>query len=343
MITPVPSVGPSPGNNQNLRAIKSFLLISLSILLIAVLAIVSLLLGVANVTPSMLVDPYTASQAWEILLISRFPRTIALILAGTSMAVAGLIMQMLVRNRFVEPSTAGTVESATLGILVVTLVVPGALIPVKMLIATIFAMTGTLLFLLLLRKVPLRSPFLVPVIGLVLGGVIQAITTFIAYRFDLLQSLHAWSTGDFSGILVGRYEFLWVGLLLAILAYVIADKFTVIGMGEQFTKNLGIPYKRLITIGLIIVSAMSAVVVVTAGTIPFLGLLIPNIVSLFIGDNLRRSIPWVAYTGAVFVLACDIIGRGITYPNEIPIGTVVGVVGSFFFLYLLLGRHARAN
>ena len=145
-----------------------------------------------------------AERAWRLLMVSRIPRTLALLLAGMSLAVAGLIMQMLVRNRYVEPTTAGTVESATLGILVVTLLAPDTPVIGKMLTATGFALAATLLFLALLRRVPLRTPFIVPLIGLILGGVIHAVTTFVAYRYDLLQSLHAWTTGDFSGVLRGR-------------------------------------------------------------------------------------------------------------------------------------------
>lgn len=284
-----------------------------------------------------------SNDGWELLIISRAPRTIALILAGTAMAVAGLIMQMMVRNRYVEPSTAGTVESAILGLLIITLLAPGLPIFVKMIIATIFAIIGTAVFLAILRKLPMGSTFLVPVIGLILGGIIMAITTFIAYQHDLIQSIQVWSTGDFSSVLKGRYELLWLGLILTLIAYAIADRFTVIGMGEQFTTNLGLNHKTLMAIGLAIVAAISALVVVTAGNIPFLGLLIPNLVSLFYGDNLRKAIPWVAYLGAVFVLACDIIGRTIYYPHEVPIGTVVGVIGSILFLYFLLNKRVRFN
>lgn len=88
-------------------------------------------------------------------------------------------------------------------------------------------------------------------------------------------------------------------------------------------------------------SAISAVVVVTAGSIPFLGLIVPNVVSILFGDNMRRSVPWVALLGGLFVLACDIIGRLVVYPYEIPIGTVVGSIGGALFLYLLLRGRSR--
>ncbi|MBP2567291.1 ABC transporter permease [Agrobacterium tumefaciens] len=320
---------------------KSLSLI-LALLLALTLAIVSLFVGVSNVSLVTLFAPDTSTDALRVLLVSRIPRTLALILAGSSMAIAGLIMQMLVRNRFVEPSTAGTTESAGLGLLTVTLIAPDTPIFGKMLVAAVFALAGTALFLRILRQVPLRDVLLVPLIGIMLGGVISAVTTFFAYRFDLLQSLGAWMTGDFSGVLRGRYELLWVGFLFAIAAYLAADRFTVAGMGRDFTTNLGLNYRRVMALGLTIVSLVSAVVVVTVGMIPFLGLIVPNVVSLMIGDNMRRSVPWVATLGAVFVLSCDIIGRTVRAPYEIPIGTVVGVIGSVLFLYLLLRKRHHA-
>ncbi|MFK0384098.1 MULTISPECIES: ABC transporter permease [Rhizobium/Agrobacterium group] len=303
------------------------------------LAVTSLFVGVSDVSITALMSSETEARAMLVLLVSRIPRTLALILAGSSMAITGLIMQMLVRNRFVEPSTAGTAESASLGLLVVTMLAPETPIFGKMLVAAAFALAGTALFLRILRQVPLRDVLLVPLIGIMLGGVISAITTFFAYRFDLLQSLGAWMTGDFSGVLRGRYELLWVGFVFAIAAYLAADRFTVAGMGRDFTTNLGLNYRRVMTLGLTIVSLVSAVVVVTVGMIPFLGLIVPNVVSMMIGDNMRRSVPWVATLGAIFVLVCDIIGRTIRAPYEIPIGTVVGVIGSAMFLYLLLRKR----
>ncbi|WP_371418965.1 ABC transporter permease [Agrobacterium sp. ICMP 6402] len=320
---------------------KSLSLIS-ALILALTLAIVSLFVGVSDVSLATLFAPETSTDSLRVLLVSRIPRTLALILAGSSMAIAGLIMQMLVRNRFVEPSTAGTTESAGLGLLVVTLLAPETPIFGKMLVAAVFALAGTALFLRILRQVPLRDVLLVPLIGIMLGGVISAITTFFAYRFDLLQSLGAWMTGDFSGVLRGRYELLWIGFIFAIAAYLAADRFTVAGMGRGFTTNLGLNYRRVMALGLTIVSLVSAVVVVTVGMIPFLGLIVPNVVSLMIGDNMRRSVPWVATLGAVFVLTCDIIGRTVRAPYEVPIGTVVGVIGSGLFLYLLLRKRHHA-
>lgn len=306
---------------------------------VLLLAVVSMFVGVSDVSlPALLAgDP----QAWHVLWISRIPRTVSVVLAGAAVSVAGLIMQLMARNKFVEPSMVGTVESASLGILVVTVLFPAASLFTKMGVASVFAMAGTALFLVILRRMPLRNTLIVPLVGIMLGGVIAAVTTFFAYRYDLLQTLNSWMIGDFSGVLQGRYELLYLVGVLTVLGYLCADRFTVIGLGEEFTTNLGMNYNRIMVLGLVIVSLISAVVVVSVGAIPFLGLIVPNLVSLYFGDNVRRAIPWVAVFGAGFVLVCDIIGRTIRYPFEVPVGIIVSAVGSLIFLYLLLGRRKK--
>ncbi|GAB2605457.1 ABC transporter permease [Kocuria arenosa] len=335
--TPVDPGAPARANARRLAAAGA---------LVLVLAVVSTFVGVLDVTPWSLVDQLLAGDldgfwaSMEIIAVSRFPRTASVVLAGLALSVAGLIMQLMVRNRFVEPSTVGTVESAQAGLLVVTLLLPSAPLLLKMGAASVFAVAGTALFLLVLQRIPLRSTLLVPLVGIMLGNVIASVTTFFAYRSDLLQTLNAWMLGDFSGVLRGRYELLWLVLVLTVVGYVAADRFTVAGMGHEFTTNLGIDHRKVMALGMTVVALISAVVVVTVGSIPFLGLVVPNLVSMLVGDNSRRTVPWVAVLGAGFVLACDIVARVIRYPYEIPVGTVVAVVGGVLFLTMLLrGRH----
>ncbi|MCE9667722.1 iron chelate uptake ABC transporter family permease subunit [Myxococcus stipitatus] len=311
--------------------------------LLVALAGVSLLVGVSQVSWGALFSPTPDERAIQVLVISRIPRLLAILLVGTSLGVAGLIMQMVARNRFVEPATAGTAESASLGLLAATALAPQLPVLGKMGVAAAFALVGTALFLFVLQRIPLRSALVVPLVGIVLGGIIDSVTTFFAHRLELLQSVNAWTTGDFSTVLRGRYELLWVTLGLTCLAYVAADRFTVAGLGESFTTNLGLRYSRIIALGLVIVSLVTALVVVTVGMIPFLGLIVPNVVSLLLGDNARRSIPWVALGGAGFVLVCDLVGRVVRFPYEIPGATIAGVLGSVLFLHLMLRRDARVG
>lgn len=305
------------------------------------LAAVSLLIGVGDLDLASLLSGSSDAEALLLLVVSRIPRTIAIVLAGMSMGVAAVVMQLLFRNRFVEPTTAGTAESASLGLLTVTLLGPGLPVMGKMLVSAGFALAGSFLFLRIVSRIPARSTLIVPLVGLMLGGVIDALTTFFAYRYDLLQSLGAWTSGDFSGVLRGRYELLWISFALVIATYVTADRFTVAGLGDAATTNLGLDYRKIVSLGLTMVALITAACVVTSGIVPFLGLIVANIVSMLLGDNLRRSLPWIALSGAAFLLICDIIGRLIRFPYEIPVGTVAGVLGSAIFLYLLLAGRRR--
>ena len=330
----------SAGRGMRVHPVRGLLL---AVAGVAALAVVSMFVGVGQLTPAGLARDVVAGGAerdavW-LLLVSRLPRTVAIVLAGAALAIIGLIVQMLARNRYVEPSTIGTVESASLGMLLVTVLAPATPVVGKMAVAALTAVLGTALFLRILRAVPLRDALVVPLIGLVLSGVIAAVATFIAYRYDLLQSLGAWTLGDFSGVMRGRYEMLWLVAALAVVAYIAADRFTVAGMGVDFTTNLGLDHRAVLRLGLTIVALVTAVVVVVVGSIPFLGLVVPNVVSLLIGDNVRRGVPWVAALGAGLVLVADIAGRLVRYPYEIPVGTVMGVIGSALFLWFLLGRR----
>lgn len=314
-----------------------FLLLGLACLIL--LSSLSLFIGATDIH---FWDLFASSHQRDIFLLSRIPRTMALLLVGSTMSVAGLMMQLLTQNRFVEPSLAGTTQSATLGILISLVFFPMASIAVKMGIAIIFAFVGTLIFLFLIRKIMLKSALIVPIIGMMLSAVVGAITTFCALYFELLQSLGAWLNGDFSHILKGRYELLWILLGITVLAYFIADRFTIAGMGQDFSKNVGLNYQQTMVIGLSMIAIISGIVIVTVGTLPFIGLIVPNMVSLILGDNLRKSLPWIALIGAMLVISCDIIGRVIIYPYEMPVSLVLSVVGAIFFLFLLLrGKNAK--
>lgn len=305
-----------------------------------VASIISLFVGVSNITPLDLLD--FQSEETQIFLISRVPRLMAILLAGAGMSIAGLIMQQLSRNKFVSPTTAGTLDATRLGILVSMLLFTNASTLEKMVVAFAFALVGTLLFMQILDRIKFKDAIFIPLVGLMFGNILSSVTTFFAYRADIIQNMSAWLQGDFSMIMKGRYELLYISIPVLILAYLFANRFTVAGMGEDFAKNLGLAYKRIVNIGLILVALVTVTVVLTVGTIPFLGLIIPNIVSIMKGDHLKNTLPHTALLGATFLLVCDILGRVLIYPYEISISLMVGVIGSGIFLYLLFRRKAYA-
>lgn len=302
------------------------------VIIVALASVISLFVGVIDLSPrDLLSDP----EALKLMAQSRMPRLFAVLITGASLAIAGTIMQMLVRNRFVEPMTSGTGQGAALGILAVVLLAPTASILVKMVVASMTALVTSLGFLLIISRLPPAEPVLVPLVGLAYGGIIGGIVTFTAYQADLLQYIDVWTNGEFSGVLQGRYELLWLAALVAMLSYVAADQFAIIGMGRTASINLGLNYRQVVTVGLIAVSIVTALSVVVVGMIPFVGLVVPNIVSRLAGDNLRATLPMVALMGAGLVLISDILGRLLRYPFEIPVGTIFGIIGAVIFLWLL--------
>lgn len=303
-----------------------------------VLVTLSIFIGAGEFSPSRVFDDPDAIQ---LLFASRLPRTIAAVLTGAALAIAGLIMQAMVRNRFVEPSTAGTAQSAALGILIMTLAFPAATLAVKMLAASILALLGTSLFMMTAHRLPPTQPYLVPLFGLVYGGVIGSVVTFVGWQTDLLQFVDIWTNGEFSGVVRGRYELLWGTAIMVAIAWWAADRLTVLSLGRDVSIGLGLSYQRTLQLGLVIVSVISALTVVIVGIIPFVGLVVPNLVSRLMGDNLRGTIPWVALSGGTLVLGCDVLGRVLRYPYEIPVATVMGVVGAFLFLRLMFSRAAH--
>ncbi|MDO4435497.1 MAG: iron chelate uptake ABC transporter family permease subunit [Cardiobacteriaceae bacterium] len=299
------------------------------------LSLLSLYVGVVEVDWK---NVWHDEKARMIFVESRVPRTAAIWLTGISMSVAGLLMQMVVHNRFVEPSTAGTAEGAALGLVAVTLLAPHWSVMAKMGVAAVCAFGSMLLFLALAKRLPVRDSLLVPLVGMIYGGIIGAVAEFWAYEYEILQLLNTWLSGDFSAVLRGRYELLWVGGFAAAFAYYLADRLTIIGMGQQMATSLGLPYRQLVLLSMMSVAMMTALTVITVGMIAFLGLVMPNIVRRFCGDHLRRSLPWSAWLSVSCLLFCDVLSRSLRFPYEIPVSTVFGVLGAGLFLVLLLQK-----
>lgn len=302
--------------------------------IVATLVAASLFVGVYDV--------WGADDGGEMFLITRVPRTIGLVLAGAAMAMCGLVMQMLTQNRFVEPTTTGTTEWAGLGLLIVMLVFPDAPIVVRMIGAVIAAFVGTMLFFLFLRRVMLTSSIIVPIVGMMLGAVVGAVSTFIALSTNMLQSMAIWFTGSFTSVLRGQYEPLWIVLLVVALIFVTADRFTIAGLGKDIATGVGVDYDRVVLVGTTLIALAAGVVTVVVGNLPFLGLIVPNVVSFIRGDDLRSNLPWVALGGVALITACDILARVVNMPFEVPVSLILAMVGSVVFILLLLRQRRRA-
>lgn len=179
---------------------------------------------------------------------------------------------------------------------------------------------------------------MVPLVGIMFGNVIGGITNYLAYKYEMTQALSSWLVGHFSLVMKGRYELVMLVVPLIAAAFIFANHFNIVGMGKDFSKNLGVSYNAVLFLGLTIAAMITASVVVIAGSISYIGLIVPNLVTMFKGDKLRGTLTDTALFGALFVLISDMIGRVVIAPYELPIELIVGVLGSLIFLILLWMR-----
>ena len=277
----------------------------------------------------------------EMFFITRVPRTAALMLTGAAMSMSGLVMQLITQNRLVEPTTTGTIEWAGLGLMFVYLFFPAPSLVLRMLGAIIFSFIGTMVFFMILKRVKLRSSLIVPIIGMMLGAVISAVSTFIGLAFQMTQNIETWFVGSFASVQIGRYEFLWLIVLVTVAIFIYADKLTLAGLGEDVATTLGVNYNRIVLVGTGLISFAVGIVAAVIGNLPFLGLIVPNLVSMFRGDDLRSNLPWVCVLGMGAITLSDIISRTIIMPFEVPVSLILGTVGALVFIVILLRQRRK--
>lgn len=301
-----------------------------------VLAVASLFVGAADISLSDLIQGHT--DALEVFIASRLPRLLAIIATGVGMSVAGLIMQQLCANKFVSPSTGATISSAQLGILIALIFFPDSTVWTRALFAFATAILGTWCFVGFILRLQMRDVLMVPLVGIMFGNVIGGVTSFLAFQFDMNQALSTWLVGHFSLVLKGRYELVMLIVPLVCLAFAYAKHFNIVGMGREFSQNLGVSYRTILFMGLTIAAMMTASVVTVVGAISYVGLIVPNLVAIFKGDDMRNTLADTALTGAIFVLLCDLVARLIIYPYELPIELIIGCIGSLLFIALIFYR-----
>lgn len=276
-------------------------------------------------------------------MISRLPRLLAILCTGVGMSVAGLIMQKLCMNKFVSPTTGATISSAQLGILIALLYMPGSTLWSRAFFAFVTSIIGTWIFVYFIQKIQFKDVVMVPLVGIMFGNVIGGITNFLAYKYEATQALSSWLVGHFSLVLRGRYEIVYLVVPLVILAFIFANHFNIVGMGKDFSKNLGVNYNLILFLGLSIAAMITASIVVVVGSVSYIGLIVPNLVAMFKGDKIRGTLVDTALFGALFVLVCDMLGRMIIAPYELPIELIIGIIGSILFVGLLFYRLNHGN
>lgn len=303
------------------------------IILVILLDIISILTGAYSLRDN--------HEGWRMIFITRIPRTLSLMLTGAAISMSGIVMQLITQNKLVEPTTTGTIEWAGLGLILAYIMVPSATLLLRTTFAILAAFIGSMIFFLLLRNIRLKSSLLVPVLGIMMGAVVSAVSTFVALVFNMTQSLELWFAGSFAPMQKGRYEYLYFIIVITIAIYIYADRLTLAGLGEDVATNLGLNYKKIILVANILVSIATGLVASVVGNVPFLGILIPNLVSMYKGDNLRENLPHICLSAMAVIMLADIVGRTIIAPFEVPVSLILGSVGAIGFLIIIFAKGGK--
>lgn len=303
------------------------------IILVLLLALISISTGAYSIREN--------HEGWRMIFITRIPRTLSLMLTGAAMSMSGIVMQLITQNKLVEPTTTGTIEWAGFGLILAYLLVPSASLFLRTTSAIIFSFVGSMIFFFLLRNIKLKSSLFVPVLGIMMGAVVSAVSTFVALEFNMTQSLEVWFAGSFAPMQRGRYEYLYFIILITIAIYIYADKLTLAGLGEDVATNLGLNYKKIILWANVLISIATGLVASVVGNVPFLGILVPNLVSMYRGDHLRENLPYTCLLAMIIIMLADIIGRTIIAPFEVPVSLILGSIGAIGFLIILFSKRGK--
>ena len=286
----------------------------------------------------------------NILFLARIPRILLGAVTGAALSVTGAVFQALLRNDLAAPFTLGVSSGASFGaVIAISLGLNFTVLGISTLSIAAFAgALGTMYLVFGLVKTR-HGDF--PTSILLLAGVtanffFASMVMFIHYMSDFTQSFQIvrWLMG---GLDITDYQTVWsicpfVIVGIGGLIYVSRDM-NLISAGVQSAMSRGVDVVRTQKIGFILASLITGTVVAISGPIGFVGLIVPHMVRLIVGPDLRLLIPCSMFFGASFLILCDTVGRTLIAPAEIPVGVITAMLGGPFFVWLLKRQHKRGN
>ena len=275
-----------------------------------------------------------------ILYQIRMPRIIGAILAGFGLSVSGVLLQNVTGNDLAGPNIIGVNAGAGFAIILLMCFFPTAihLFPP---ISFCGAFLTTLLIVTLSTSIN-RSKSTVVLAGVAVTAMLNAGISFLCLLYpDVLVSYNYFSVGGLSGIVP---EELIVPAMMIFpcitLAIFFSRQMDTLYLGDSLAVSLGVNAKRLRIFALILASACAAAAVSFVGLLGFVGLVVPHIARKLVGQGMKFLVPVSAITGAILVLAADLVGRTLFAPTELPVGIVMALIGAPFFFWLLIrGRY----
>jgi iron complex transport system permease protein len=331
------------------------ILTALFILLVAA-SIFSLCIGTVNLSISEILsalfsdDPTGTDTNRKIIFDIRLPRILNTVIVGAALSCSGLILQSLLKNNLAEPGLLGISSGAGLGailIFILPLSLPFFFItPVSF----IFAVSTTVLIFFIAKGLGgsytnFISTNKIILAGIAISAVISSVNGFLLLTSgSSITQILFWLNGGFSGR--GWSEF-FVGagftFFGVIFAFLISKDLNVLSLGDELSVSLGLNLKKIQRVSIFLSSLLAASAVSIAGIITFVGLVVPNISKLLIGNDHRFTIPCSVLLGAIFVVTADIIARTVIAPSEIPVSIITSFIGGPVFIWLILKKKSTKD
>ena len=301
---------------------------------------VSLLLGSTRASAlealrAAIEGQYT-NPAYRIMIHVRLPRCCAAVLAGSALAVSGVIIQAVLNNAMAAPNIIGVNAGAGLAVTLLIAIAPGAAASVPF--AAFFGALAACLCIYAIARRTGASRMTITLVGITISSILTAGINLVKTIFpDSIYNTHGFLVGGIAGVSMAKLSpacwLIGLGLLAALL---LARDIDVLSLGEETAASLGMNVKLSRFVLLMLASLLAGSAVSFAGLLGFVGLLGPHIARRFVGSRHHLLLPFSAMGGAVLVLLCDLLGRVLFAPYEIPVGIILSFVGGPFFLTLIL-------
>lgn len=291
----------------------------------------------------ILTDYNSEELVHYVFLTIKVPRILGSLLVGAMLSAGGAVMQGITRNYLASPDVVGIDSGAGLGMSIAMALTGGV---TSYLSSILFSLIGAaiatgIIFYISSRIRGRESGIKLLLAGSAIGMLFSGISKSINIWSGLGQSLNIWNNSGLLGIQWIAIGVLLLGVIGMVIAFLIAGRITVLGMGEETAVSLGQNVKATKFLGIISVVLIAAATVCTVGNIGFVGLIIPNMVKMAVGEDYRKILPLSAFFGSLLLLVADVVSRLINYPAETPVGTITSVIGIPVFLYLINTRQKK--
>lgn len=276
----------------------------------------------------------------SIVLNLRLPRTVIAGLVGAALSISGLLYQETFRNKLVSPDLLGVSSGAGVGAaLAIILGLPAFFISGFAFLFGILTVTATLFVAKVFRN---NSSMILTLSGIIVGGAMSSVLSFIKYLADAettLASITFWLMGSFENSVINDVWYLLpITVICLIVVLMISYRINIIALGRDEAQTKGVNYVFYRTLIILIATLLTASSVAFAGTISWIGLVIPHIVRLCVGRDTTKTIPLAITFGASFMIISDILCRAFT-AAEIPISAITGLFGTIAFIAIMYARR----